>query len=258
MDPYVLKKHFASIGARVKFRALTGTRWRWPGPTDYTLDIGRDRKGQFFDIARASDQAPNLLVLQTVPKERHLVLYANDGSRFLCGHDEREWFVAMLRDRVSTVRDAKRSLMPPEIREVAKALPAAKTAKRKNTVFTRQGEWFFLPVDKEIPEAEIHRKEPLQRDTRSKPHICEELYREGGEMVYQMRPTFRWYTAAELANVRKQHPDAVVVATRIRNPNVFVRGHVSHPDHATIELRQWHRVYLNGEFFGSKQVTFLD
>jgi hypothetical protein len=58
--------------------------------------------------------------------------------------------------------------------------------------------------------------------------------------------------------LRTARPDASVISTRIRNPRVFVRGHVRHFDHATIELRQWHRVYLNAEFFGTEKVTFLD
>jgi len=44
MDSHVLEKHFASIGARVKMRRLTRPRWIPLEPSDYTLDIGNDRK----------------------------------------------------------------------------------------------------------------------------------------------------------------------------------------------------------------------
>lgn len=46
------------------------------------------------------------------------MLYSLDGQRFLCGHDERHWFVAAVEDRVSTVYDSKRSIMPRGDREV--------------------------------------------------------------------------------------------------------------------------------------------
>ena len=45
-----------------------------------------------------------------------LLLYAaaeRAAERLLCGHDERHWFVAAIADRVTTVRDAKTSLLPP-------------------------------------------------------------------------------------------------------------------------------------------------
>jgi hypothetical protein len=42
-----------------------------------------------------------------------------------------------------------------------------------------------------------------------------------------------------------------------RNPVVYVRGKLSHPDHATIRLDGWHRVLMNTES-GSSSVAFLD
>jgi hypothetical protein len=32
-----------------------------------------------------------------------------------------------------------------------------------------------------------------------------------------------------------------------RNPEVFARGRVRHPDHKTIHLDDWHRVVMNTE-----------
>ena len=48
------------------------------------------------------------------------------------------------------------------------ANPWDEVDKRRNTVFKRQGEWFFLPVNREFPALEIHRDEPLQRGAGSK------------------------------------------------------------------------------------------
>ena len=59
---------------------------------------------------------PSFDILNVDPAGRHLLLYAaaeRAAERLLCGHDERHWFVAAIADRVTTVRDAKTSLLPP-------------------------------------------------------------------------------------------------------------------------------------------------
>jgi len=45
-----------------------------------------------------------------------------------------------------------------------------------------------------------------------------------------------------------------------RDPVVFVRGKISHSDHATIRLDDWHRVEMNTEnkSRAMAQVAFLD
>lgn len=45
--------------------------------------------------------------------------------------------------------------------------------------------------------------------------------------------------------------------TMTRDAVVYVRGRVRHDDHATIRLRDWHRVYLNSDFTTGR-VTFYD
>ena len=45
--------------------------------------------------------------------------------------------------------------------------------------------------------------------------------------------------------------------TMRRNAAAYVRGRISHPDHKTIVLDDWHRVYLNSEFTTGR-VTFYD
>jgi hypothetical protein len=46
----------------------------------------------------------------------------------------------------------------------------------------------------------------------------------------------------------------------VRDPELFARGTVRHPDHATIELHGWHRVVMNTENRASamRHVAFLD
>jgi hypothetical protein len=45
-----------------------------------------------------------------------------------------------------------------------------------------------------------------------------------------------------------------------RNMSVFVRGRVSHPDHKTIVLRDWHQVFMNSEHQSTamRYVAFID
>jgi hypothetical protein len=45
-----------------------------------------------------------------------------------------------------------------------------------------------------------------------------------------------------------------------RNPGVYVKGRIRHPDHATITLHVWHRVVMNteGQSKAMRNVAFLD
>ncbi len=54
---------------------------------------------------------------------------------------------------------------------------------------------------------------------------------------------------------RKQYWDI-----RTRDAEVFVRGMIRHPDHATINLPYWHKVVMNTETkaIAMQQVAFLD
>jgi hypothetical protein len=255
-----LSKHFEAIGARVKFGPLR--RPRWPANVSrapYTIDIKRDSHGPFFDFG-LTDKAPEFEVLQVVPKERHLLLFTSEGERFLCGHDERHWFVAELTEAVSTVRAAKRALMPAAILERAGSINPSKLDNRRNVVFKRQGEWFFVPAERDLTGQAILRNEPLRRNGRSKSHWCEELVRIGGETVYLVEG--QMYTEHELRQQVRRQPSFRFKSreTRVANAEVYVRGHVSHPDHATIKLEGWHRVMINRERPAghSSRIVFLD
>ena len=243
-------RHFESIGARVRFRPIEMRLVSWQSirPDAFTIDIAKDRRGSYFDIAVA-ESPPEFEVLHKDVRDRHLLLMTRDGHRFLCGHDERDWFVAEVPARVSTVRAAKDALMPPTVREAARRHAPAATARRKNALFVRQGEWFFVPTDREFPADLILRDEPLQRGPGSKPHVCEQLYRKGGETVYIVgRAVFteEEYAARVAADkdgsFRNQRREL-----RVLNPEVYVRGAIRHPDHAAVHLEKWHRVYINNE-----------
>jgi hypothetical protein len=87
-------------------------------------------------------------------------------------------------------------------------------------------------------------------------------YRTGGEAVYVCSRRPNGVTAAEYKNIRSANPKAKGWGWRImrRNPGVYVKGRVRHPDHATITLHVWHRVVMNteGRSKAMRNVAFLD
>ena len=149
MNTNFLDIKFARIGARLKVADHPSRRGRSSGAV--SLDVQTDRKGEFFEIVRRPEA--EITVLDVQPADRHLLLLVREGkdkSKFLCGHDERHWFVAGIPESapVGTVRQAKESLKPAEVltAQAGKRLRAEARNRRKNAAYRRQGEWFFLPV----------------------------------------------------------------------------------------------------------------
>lgn len=261
MDGQLLQTHFARIGARVRVRedALdSGLR----------LDVGEDRHGQFFDVLAAPRS--DAKVLDADRDLRHLLLLSVEAGgekrRFLCGHDEREWFVAAVPGRsVSRVREAMEALKPLPVRAFQDRLGvrAGDRLRRRTAAYVRQGEWFFVPsTPVAIRDWLVLRHEPLSRGPRSKPHVVDELYREGGQTVFVAAQLPRVLTPTQYTQFLRERPHAKAWSwtTRRANPTVFVRGRVRHEDHATVHLNGWHRVVMNteSEAPGASHVLFLD
>jgi hypothetical protein len=103
-----------------------------------------------------------------------------EKSKFLCGHDERHWFVAAIPEAapVGTVRQAKEALKPKEVQDRQAGVSTKDRNRRKNKAYIRQGEWFFLPANIEEPDPKfVIKHEPLSRGRGSKPHTVEFCYR---------------------------------------------------------------------------------
>lgn len=266
MDVNLLQRHFARIGARAQVRDLDVRRARGP----VVLDITRDRIGELFDIQVSRDQSPSVEILHAVPQQRHLLLLTRSATdekhRFLCGHDERHWFVAAVPENraVSTVRSAMEALKPVEIQsrqDQLRVRPQDRN-RRRNEAFIRQGEWFFVPVTGlSVPPQLVLTNEPLRRGG-GKPHMVEYLYRSGGEVVYVCRQKPNGLSQSQFNALVSRKPEAKnwTWQTMRRNPSVYVRGRVRHADHATIELRDWHQVLMNTETQSAamRHMAFLD
>jgi hypothetical protein len=227
-----------------------------------------NRKGEFFEIV--PQPGIEVAVLDVQPADRHLLLLVREGkdkSKFLCGHDERHWFVAGIPETapVGTDRQAKEALKPAEVQtaQARRGLKAKARSCPKNAAYVRQGEWFFLPVPGfTVDEKLVMKDEPLRRGNGGKPHGAEFCYRTGGEAVYVCSRHPNGVTEAQYKVILAGSPKATGWGWRTmrRNPSVYVRGRIRHADHKTITLHGWHRVLMNteGQSKAMNNVAFLD
>ncbi|MEM9658779.1 MAG: hypothetical protein AAF961_10495 [Planctomycetota bacterium] len=220
------RRAFEAIGADVAIE----TRGR-----RFEIDV-RDIDGtERFALRYPSTDALVTEVTDVKPRLRHLVLDVTGWrlpirGRYLCGHDERHWFVASLPSdpRTATVRGAMEALKPEIVRrEQRRKRVKHRRHRRRTTAYVRQGEWFFLPRPTMHVGELAERNGQLSREG-GKPHRVEWIYRPAGRS------------------------------------ETFARGAVSHPDHDTIRLQVWHRVVQNNESTPSVEaqrftrMTYLD
>ncbi len=268
MDTSNLLSKFARIGARLKLSDRPTRRSRSTSGV-VSLDVREDREGEFFEVVQRSETDSEVAVLDLQPADRHLLLLVRTATakqKFLCGHDERHWFVAAVPESASvgTVRQAKEALKPLEVRTAQRRLGLDADAgnRRKNAAYRRQGEWFFLPVpDFRVDESRVLRDEPLRRGN-GKPHWVEFCYRTGGENVYVCRRHPSGVPASVYQRILAANPRAKSWGwqSMLRNAGLYARGRVRHADHKTIVLRGWHRVLMNteGQSEAMRSVAFLD
>jgi hypothetical protein len=244
MSNQALERRFAAIGARV--RVVSRPRWSSP-----RLDVTWDRRGEVFELALPSGVASAEVVDADV-LERCLLLLVRDGgekSKFLCGFDERHWFVAAVPESargVGGVETAKEALQPAAVREAVARKRPRDRFQRRNVAYVRQGEWFFLPEwTLHVDEQDVLRDEPLTRGY-GKDHVLELAYRRGGETVYVNDRHPSGVTEEELDRLspgERRGPWRELV----RDPELYAKGSVRHPDHNTVVLPYWHRVLMNTE-----------
>lgn len=257
---------FRQMGARAEVTSHSGGRYE---SRRLELDIRQEAREAYFYIRHRWDI--RMEVLDLVPDDRHLLLRATDErarqkdvSQFLCGHDERSWFVAAIpeSDRVMTVQGAKDALKPQAVWDAMREadVPLRERDARVNDAFIRQGEWFFLPrPEMEVSELNALRHEPIRRGA-GRPHICQFLHREGGDEVYVSPDYPDGLTRKELWQLPRAKRYGQRWSVMQRDARVFVRGAVQHPDHAGVWLWCWHEVVANreSESAAMEDVAFLD
>ncbi|MBK9152900.1 MAG: hypothetical protein IPM25_01495 [Chloracidobacterium sp.] len=270
MGNELLEKHFGRIGARVSVATLPEPGWR--NRYRFGIDIGTDRRGEFFDIKISENDLVDYEIVDLRKDLRHLLLLGRRGGgkeKFLCGHDERHWFVCAVPGRsVTNVVTAMEALQPAFVRQqIQKNIKRTRTRfDRRNEAFVRQGEWFFVP----LPEMDfktdltnqIHRNEPISRGFGSKPHVCAEVFRSKGEAVWVCTKYPTGVRRERYEEILKSNPKAARWNWRMMQINaaVYARGTVRHPDHKTIVLDGWHQIFMNtgAEAPGARNVVFLD
>jgi hypothetical protein len=276
MNTTHIETKFAAMGARLKVREIASRSQmgilKWINPKDYSVDIQRDRNGEFFELRVPTHlrESLDVSVLQVDPEQRHLLLFVRKSAdkpqldRFLCGHDERAWFVAAVPGRVSTINAAKESLKPVEVVALQDRLGInpKHCQTRRNPAFRRQGEWFFVPAPELVVDQKlVLRWEPIRRDN-GQAHVVERLYRFGGTRVYVCRRCRHGVTEERYRQLLQQDPTAKQWGWRTmqQGAGVYAQGAIRHPDHQTITLSGWHRVLLSLENKspGMARVSFLD
>jgi len=269
MDIALVKSKFARLGVRALMREPRWVNRYRREPDPFAIDIALDRRGEYFDFRIPREESVDIAVVDVQPAMRHLLLLVRQRGRkdkFLCGHDERHWFVAGVPGRsASTVITAIEALKPQLVRGVERqnALSLCERLSRRNAAFVRQGEWFFIPAPGlVVSKLSILRNEPLSRGGGSKPHMCEQICRRGGIAVYVSRQHPGGLTETQYRDLLQQQPGAIKWGWQrfTRDAEVYARGRVWHPDHQTLRLADWHRVLMNteNEAHGMSHVVFLD
>jgi hypothetical protein len=140
MNKELLETMSARVGARVRVHPNIN------GRNPAGIDIRTDKLGEYFDIAIDPRDSVDYEVIDMRPDRRQLLLMARrdrSKQKFLCGHDERHWFVcAVPGASVSNVVNAIESLQPVVVRTaVQRRVKRIKNRlRRKNEAFIRQGE----------------------------------------------------------------------------------------------------------------------
>jgi hypothetical protein len=252
---------FARIGAKASLRDYA---YRTP----VSIRLLRGYGSEEFAI----DYLPDRVALHVIEYRRdtpHLLLGVRhkDISRvdkYLCGLDERHWFAAAVPGAgVCSVDSARDALMPAAVRaELARrGVPERQRFTRRNAAFIRQGEWFFVPTDKRLePTA---RWEALTHGALHRAHVLEEAHRVGGVQVWVCPQHPAGLSRRDYRKLLAENPECSSWDWREmrRDPEVFARGTVTHPDHSTVQLGEvWHRVYMNreNEAAGGRELVFLD
>jgi hypothetical protein len=289
MDTAVVQKKFSEMGARVKV-SKPETRWN-PNPQPFTIDIRRDEEGEFYDIRRKKEI--EMMIMDVQKKDRHLLLLVKNPngnstsfsqasdprrasiSKFLCGHDERNWFTCAVPGKASTVLQAKQDLKPKELQDIEtrEGLKTNRAHKRHRKLESgkkihRQGEFMFIPEPDFQPPAGslsvILRHEPMSRG-RGNSHFAEQLYRAGGTTVYvssyNRQSRTIGLTEKEFKALSLDDQKTYRWTQRTRNATVWVKGKITHKEHRTLDLGTlWHRVVMNTENLaaGAQFVAFMD
>lgn len=160
---------------------------------------------------------------------------------YLCGMDDRQLFIAQLRNGVSTVANAHASLKSPTV-TFAEGKAPGRTK--------RQGEWFFVnPTKEELSQLKDLIKAKTLPIRKNMPIGAVEVGR-------HVQPVGNPHTAEEIVVITASEGGALGVSARGRE--MYVRGKVRHKDHPTVSFSEWRKVIRNREASGGSGINWID
>lgn len=243
------------------------------------IDVRAGHAGSYFEARR--DPRVAVEALDVWRDDRHLLLCAHVAvpadveavmeaaatptrATFLCGHDEKAWFVAAIPESADAgdVQAAKDALKPEAVWDAMRehGVPTARRDARKTAAFVRQGEWFFIPrPGLRVDAGKVRRGGRIQRGA-GREHVCQFVYEIGGETVYVRADVPDGLSEKEFRALPFRERWNAGWEQRQRDAHVYAKGNVRHPDHKTVFLMDWHEVVPNTEqrALAMSRVAFLD
>lgn len=190
--------------------------WNWDnGNAQKEYDALSDQDKQGVTLTYRTDKETKERYLYHAHRAETLLLKIGKGY-WLCGMDDRNYFISKLPRRVKSVQEAFEVLKPIKV-----LAWEAKTGKQA----ARQGEWFFIPRVEGKEAKRIYKKMLRSNETRRGGDWVD------GKYITVVEPVRGFVLPREAGS----NPHT---ATRgyIKNRRVFVSGQVRHPEHPTCKL----------------------
>jgi hypothetical protein len=198
-------KKIEAAGLEVEIR-------EWNGPL---LAVGIDKSGRQRFVLRSVD--PSRLRVRDVDRTNQMVLMEvlrRDGTPevLLFGQDER-YFVTGVPTEARSVAHALKHLVPIEVQ----------VERLMGVDVKRQGDWFFIPVTGKTLLKKLNARPAV-------PSPSVAIWRKSrGRQICELNPL----------------GDHGATSCIVLKSNIFVRGYITHREHHSLYLNEWHRAVQN-------------
>jgi hypothetical protein len=221
----VLERRFAAIGARVK--VTRAPRERFP-----RIDVGLDRRGEFFELSSPGSHRVSFEIIEADRDDRCLLLLVRDG----------------VETRSSQRRFAKQSRGPG--RATGSSAGTSPTSVRASGSFCPVGRW---PSTSGTCSATSRSCAGAARTTSSSLRSARVARRSSSTRCIRAGSAWPSSSGCRPRSSGKWRE-------MVRDPELYAKGSVLHPDHNTIVLPDWHQVLMNTEqrARAMRHVAFLD
>ena len=239
MASETLERRFAAVGARLKIAA-------GPGEGSRGSTSGGIARGEYFDIGFAGEEpAVELAGRRRQPPTGTCSARPRGGekSKFLCGHDERHWFVAAVPEEargVTGVATAKEALQPARgPRALGRAQAAEGSVSPPERRLRPPGRVVLRArhADRPAGRARVCATSRSRADARQAARDAVRVSARRRDRLRQRRAPERDQRGAVRPPDDGAAAKGAVVRPWFATPSVYAKGAVRHPDHATIHPR---------------------